>query len=161
MSIRISARGFLSGATNAGARGWSAGLRPGGSGAGPGTAAGPEAGAPVAVSRYDRARDSGTDGSPVRSQRETHERDAAVRSCVCQKKAVDLRGHSALARLRRWMRRGQRGALPVNPARCGVPVRVERTEPLLGVLTCSVMPLDPARASRRDAPTPVARRRVR
>src|SRR5204863_986068 len=42
---------YLDTATNAGTRGSSAGLRPGGSGAGPGDAAGPEAGAPVAVSR--------------------------------------------------------------------------------------------------------------
>src|SRR5436190_9818078 len=44
-------------ATNVGIRGRSAGLRPGGSGAGPGNAAGPEAGAPVAVS--DAHRDMG------------------------------------------------------------------------------------------------------
>src|SRR5438876_12183765 len=55
--LRALRRTYLDTATNVDTRGRSADLRPGGSGAGPGNAAGPEAGAPVVVvSRSRRAR---------------------------------------------------------------------------------------------------------
>jgi len=50
---------LLDTATNLGIRGWNAGLRPDGSGAGPGNAAGPKAGAPVVVSRRARREPRG------------------------------------------------------------------------------------------------------
>src|SRR5436190_6840481 len=76
--------GRISRATNVGIRGRSAGLRPGGSGAVPGNAAGPEAGAPMAMSRCSpltapTRRVSSASGSPGAAPKPQPQQDGQPR----------------------------------------------------------------------------------